>query len=180
MIATAWPMTMPDAPAGLLAAGGVVAPGWLATAFMGVGGLIVLGLLAAQAVRRRWAPAPRPAQAAGRLDPHEVRAAVGELEDLAGKLVAEIDAKAARLERLIAEADARLTALDGALHQGARPHAARQQAGRPGTAGSEGFMDPISSQIYALADEGLPPVEIAQRLDQHTGNVELVLALRGR
>ncbi len=36
----------------------------------------------------------------------------------------------------------------------------------------------ISREIYRLADEGLPSVEIAKRLNQHTGKVELILALR--
>jgi hypothetical protein len=31
-----------------------------------------------------------------------------------------------------------------------------------------------------LADEGLHPVDIARQLQQHTGKVELILALRKR
>lgn len=38
--------------------------------------------------------------------------------------------------------------------------------------------DPIAREIYRLSDAGLPPVEIASRLGQHTGKVELILALR--
>ncbi len=41
-------------------------------------------------------------------------------------------------------------------------------------------VDPMHRRIYELADEGLNPVEIAGRLNQPTGQVELVLALRRR
>lgn len=38
--------------------------------------------------------------------------------------------------------------------------------------------DPITRQVYALADAGVSPEEIARKLDQHLGSVELILALR--
>lgn len=38
--------------------------------------------------------------------------------------------------------------------------------------------DQISEQIFRLADSGVAPAEIAKRLGQHTGKVELILALR--
>jgi len=40
--------------------------------------------------------------------------------------------------------------------------------------------DLVSRKVYELADEGVPSVEIAKRLDQHLGKVELILALRDR
>jgi hypothetical protein len=39
--------------------------------------------------------------------------------------------------------------------------------------------DPLTLQIYRLADVGLSAAEIARQLGQHTGKVELILALRG-
>lgn len=39
-------------------------------------------------------------------------------------------------------------------------------------------LDTLAGQVYALADQGFTPVDIAQRLGQHTGKVELILALR--
>lgn len=39
--------------------------------------------------------------------------------------------------------------------------------------------DPLSRRIYGLADEGLPPSEIAKKLEEQIGKVELILALRG-
>ena len=38
--------------------------------------------------------------------------------------------------------------------------------------------DPLTGEIYRLADQGMPAVEIARRLNQHVGKVELILALR--
>jgi hypothetical protein len=38
--------------------------------------------------------------------------------------------------------------------------------------------DPLARNVYQLADSGLKPLEIARRLDEHVGKVELILALR--
>lgn len=43
---------------------------------------------------------------------------------------------------------------------------------------SGGEAPDLSHIIYQLADDGLSPVQIAQQLSQHTGKVELILALR--
>ena len=83
--------------------------------------------------------------------------------------------------------------LVGASQEGARPEivtrpvampAAMSMASSVGNAeradsgGSE--VDPLAAQIYKLADAGLPSGEIARTLRQHTGKVDLILALRGR
>lgn len=44
--------------------------------------------------------------------------------------------------------------------------------------GSSGGLDPLTAEVYRLADHGATPQEIAARLDQHPGKVELILALR--
>ena len=41
-------------------------------------------------------------------------------------------------------------------------------------------LDPLSLEIYRLSDAGDAPNVIAQQLGQHTGKVELILALRSR
>ncbi len=41
-------------------------------------------------------------------------------------------------------------------------------------------LDPLSLEIYRLSDAGIAPNIIAQQLGQHTGKVELILALRTR
>ena len=38
--------------------------------------------------------------------------------------------------------------------------------------------DPIAVDVYRLADEGRSSIEIAKELDEHTGKIELILALR--
>lgn len=39
-------------------------------------------------------------------------------------------------------------------------------------------QDTLTRSIYALADAGSDPLEIAKQLDEHVGKVELILALR--
>ena len=40
-------------------------------------------------------------------------------------------------------------------------------------------MDPRHAQVYDLADEGLSAPEIARQLGRPSGEIELILALRG-
>ena len=59
----------------------------------------------------------------------------------------------------------------------------RQDAASAGMQGasrmnSEPPSDPLTRQIYEMADQGTTPVEIAQQLDEQVGKVELILALR--
>ncbi|MBL0926541.1 MAG: hypothetical protein IBJ11_02670 [Phycisphaerales bacterium] len=117
-----------------------------------------------------------------------------------------IDDRAARLERLIVQADERLKLLAGLLERldesaGAAAEGGDRssETGARGGAGGEGgetesgwprrggapryrddASDPLSRRVLELADEGLTPVEIARRLEEQTGKVELILALRGR
>lgn len=124
-----------------------------------------------------------------------------ELDELGKRLADELDARADRLEKLIAEADdklARLERLTAAMvqpapetaaamaevkHYGPRSAAtaAADEVGvRPlrSAAAVMAEIDPLAGEIYKLADTGLPPVQIAQKLGQHTGKIELLLALR--
>ena len=81
--------------------------------------------------------------------------------ELTQRLCAQLDAKAERLEQLLAEADRRLADLD---HRDAAPP---EQAS-------------MSARVHALADRGLTAVQIAQETGQPTGQIELILALRRR
>jgi hypothetical protein len=58
---------------------------------------------------------------------------------------------------------------------GPQSHAATAQP-HGGAAGND--PEALAQQIYRLSDAGLTPSEIAQRLGQHTGKVELIIALR--
>lgn len=79
-------------------------------------------------------------------------------------LIKHADERIERLERLTAEAEGRMTP---------RHTAPSQPASETSYAN-----DALKQQIYDLADQGQKPIEIAQRLGQHTGKVELILALR--
>jgi hypothetical protein len=103
-----------------------------------------------------------------------VRAVLRDAEELSALLAQQMDRQAARLERLIAEADERIRRLER-LSAAAEPEGCRA----PSLLRPDG-ADPMNRRIYALADEGLAPVEIARRLSQQTGKVELILALRQR
>ena len=105
------------------------------------------------------------------------------------QLVAEADEKIRRLETLMAEA--RQMGQPGAGGRtpvpaaGAAGNAAmggadlvnrlRQERGAPAAA-----EDPAYRPIYQLADLGKSAREIAQELGRQPGEVELILALRGR
>jgi hypothetical protein len=102
--------------------------------------------------------------------PRAPRRAADEGEEIARDLIAELDRRADRLERLIEEADHRI---EGMTRRHVAPAPANTERAR-----REG--DPMTRRIHLLADEGLPTVEIARRLEQPTGKVELILALRGR
>jgi len=107
-------------------------------------------------------------------------------EELTRRLAAILDNKAARLESLLERAERAASRLERAAggagdepepeRGGSAAHRREGNALRTGAA----TADPVSREIYSLADEGLPPVEIARRLEEHVGKVELILALRDR
>ncbi len=146
--------------------------------------------LARNAVRKEGTPRERidqlraQARAISPVDTYQAEA-----EELTRRLSAIMDNKAARLELLIEEADDRLARLDRAsMGAGVQTRPMEHDAGafrtpapEPArTAPPERHADPTQRQIYELADSGLGPVEIAQRLDQPIGQVELILNLRRR
>jgi hypothetical protein len=97
-------------------------------------------------------------------------ALAADMQELADRLASDLDHRAARLERLIAAADSRLVDLKSHARS---PGATAGPDRRPWTA-----PDPTFADVYALADAGLPPVEIARRTKRPTGQVELILNLR--
>jgi hypothetical protein len=100
-----------------------------------------------------------------------------EIEDLAKRVGKQLDAKSAEVERLLAEADRRIAELKRLQgEEGAgRPPLRLSSASTPGAALPE---DPLARSVYALADAGHAPPDIARRLNEPIGKVELVLALR--
>ena len=128
------------------------------------------------------------------------------LHERAQQLAAVLDNKAARLEQLIADVDRRIESIEQAAtaeRTGEQPlqqansatgndvpvetervvepkdgiqHAIPPQPSqRHDTAAS---LDPLTRSVYQLSDAGLSSVQVAQRLDEQIGKVELILALR--
>ena len=119
-----------------------------------------------------------------------------DIEELARRLGAQLDAKSRELERRIAEADQRIARLGGAALPPAadrfEPQAAAP-ADPPGEAPDEPGPpasadpgepppgpgeDPLVAQVHGLADAGQTASQIAAELGEHIGKIELILALR--
>jgi len=154
---------------------GALTPGFLSTA-----GVLLITLCVVSMLRRRLKARhahhadpsrTRPTAAAdarARLEARRsIDASLADAEDLVRRFAAHLDTKAARLEKLIRDADDRIARLSASAR--AQPHPPAEPE-RP--------ADPISRDVYDLADQGLPPIEIAQRLSEGVGKVELILALR--
>jgi len=123
-----------------------------------------------------------------------------ELSEMARQVTAQLDTRATKLELLMKEADDKietLRALQGsapssssssslsppptspALRQSvAEREALMQPLDAPLSPPSEPAIDPRHAEIYALADQGRTPVDIASHLGRPSGEIELILALR--
>jgi len=165
-------------------------------------GMVVLVLVSVRMLRRASA---NRAQKLGmgstenpRVRVERLRAEAGERQtidtvmadatELTQRLAAQLENKAVRLETLIAEADDRLVRLERAHAQRPTPASAApartnapSMASRETSDGSgEREHQAGHARVFELADQGLSPVEIARAVNQPTGQVELILALRRR
>ena len=158
-----------------------------------------------------------------------IERAMSSAEELARRLAATMENKAARLELLIEEADRKLEELNRAVAQTSRPapvpattaerngravrtidptllDRARVEQDRAERNGHNGYhdpanppgthamtqtpsaeikrpapnfpADPVHRRVWALADDGMPAMDIARSLNQPVGQVELILNLR--
>jgi len=166
-------------------------------------GLLAVGLtlalvLAAIATiaKRRGSAAPAltlsPAQTSPPPSP-DARTQATELARLIRELTAELDARAARLEALIDQAQHhadRLEALNStaehALEHPARaaaspaaalPTTAPSNTAAPEATSNTSNPDDKPARALRLHRQGLSPVQIAQTLGMHVGHVELIVAL---
>jgi hypothetical protein len=140
---------------------------------------------------------------------------MAEIEGLAKRFSAQLDARALDLERRLRQADAKIAELDRLLERAGTASAARANEPRepladsgaasptqpPGATtpsppaarapktlaraptqapdpGVEGPTDRLSREVLRLAESGLAPPDIAARLQEHVGKIELILALR--
>lgn len=93
-----------------------------------------------------------------------------EVEQLAKRFSAQLDAKSVRLEKLIEQADQRIATLQKLETPDADPPPQPQQQAPAD--------DELTQNVYRLADAGNDSIEIARTLGEHVGKVELILALR--
>lgn len=125
-----------------------------------------------------------------------------EMLETARQMTAQLDTRAAKLDLLIRQADQRLESLKSAGHglvaptpstatpsqlsDGANTATVNETAeSAPASPAAtpqptETPPDPRHAEIYAMADSGRSPHEIARSLDRPNGEVELILALRRR
>jgi DNA-binding NarL/FixJ family response regulator len=108
-----------------------------------------------------------------------------EYEGMIRNMTAGLDTRAAKLEMLIKEADEKLAALKAATAAGAGGVVASLYSStEPGPgdvppAPAPGGPDPRHLEIYDLTDQGLSAKDVARKLGRPSGEVELILALRG-
>ncbi|HBS28705.1 MAG TPA: hypothetical protein DEB06_04470 [Phycisphaerales bacterium] len=134
-------------------------------------------------VRRRLTPGAAPESVQARAsqfarlsdERRELEALMSDVRELTRLCAAQIDARTAKLERLVERAEGVASRLEGAP---ARTGSARIESRRVTPSSGEPPPDPLAERVYALADAGRSPVEIASELSEHVGKVELVLALR--
>lgn len=108
----------------------------------------------------------------------EMQTLLVELSEMARQITAQLDTRSTKLELLIQEADqkiAELRALTGEDGRGL-PNLSAPRA--EVSSGSQ--EDPRHAAVYQLADQGLTCQQIAQELGRHSGEIELILALRGK
>lgn len=110
-----------------------------------------------------------------------------EIEQLARRMSAQLDAKSIELDSLVRKADERIAELRRLTSATPAPPAPTPPLGGdraaasapPASAARSGDGgDPLATRVCDLASQGLTPGEIARRLDEHVGKVELILALR--
>jgi hypothetical protein len=124
-----------------------------------------------------------------------------ELSEMSRKMTAQIDSRTTKLEILLEEADAKIQALRTLQDNAPQTPADRFRIEGPssttaggavvtGGSGGGGFrsagttiepsIDPRHAEVYALADQGRTAAEIAEGLRRPRGEIELILALRGK
>lgn len=145
-----------------------------------IAGMFLGALLVAYWYRQRLLKAPKTD--AGRAG--DAAALAKDLNELTERLAEELDRKAERIETLIAAADERIRQMER-LQMEAPAAAAvaptldpRLLEPRHRVRHETLGVEPSHREIYDLADAGLSPVEIAQKLDKPTGQIELILNLR--
>lgn len=158
----------------------------LSLGLIAIGGVLVMVFVFRMLWRRpkatrERAAAPAPRRPGASNADERLEQLMADAEELTRRLAAILDDRAARLELLIEQAEAKAGELRSLAERPA-PTAAPPPppAPRPLATMAEesAAIDPFHRRVYELADQGLSPVDIARRIERPTGQVELILALR--
>ncbi len=109
-----------------------------------------------------------------------------ELSEMARKVTAGLDTRAAKLDLLIREADEKIAALSAMQSSITLRPARDAQPSNPMVIAPAPpppcpyEPDPRHLEVYTLADQGMPTRQIAAELQRPAGEIELILALRPR
>lgn len=157
--------------------------GMLLAAGVGLITLVVVRSLMKRQKRARAADDETPREKMERISSQgmardRIETLMVEAQELTRVCAAQIENKAAVLERLIAIADDRIAKLEeltgnevGAAEVKPSGAAPRRENAPP--------TDPLTRKVYEMADAGSPSIDIARELDEQVGKVDLILALRG-
>jgi hypothetical protein len=135
--------------------------------------------------QQRSDPLARPQQpslAQQRSVERDMQTLMHELSEMSRKIIGQLDARSAKLQELLKQADEKIERL-AALESRPREQAAPPPAPVAAAASMPELnieIDPRHEQIYTLEDEGLNAIQISNRLNIPEGEVELILALRPR
>jgi len=149
--------------------------------------IVLMGRVRKKSRRSSREPTPEPKERIETIRAKSDTAAVlqhrvAQSAEITRELTALIDNRSEKLELLIQHADERINRLERLSQEAQQrltPRHAETQS-TPDKPRSEATLatDALRQQIYDLADQGHVANEIAQRLGQHAGKVELILALR--
>lgn len=114
-----------------------------------------------------------------------------ELSEMSRQMTGQLDTRAGKLEALLREADekiATLRSLGGGGTTGSSPHGVLVEGKllesdavtMPFPEDTVSPVDPRHAEVYDLADEGQSAQDIARQTGRPRGEVDLILALRGR
>ncbi len=157
---------------------------WLPPALMILGVSLATWMMVRMLIRRRKRLPLTPGTPHERLEAireqakkrAQLQAFGAEVHELVERLAAQLDNKAARMELLLQDADERIRRLERMQRLDRNRASADSEHQSGHTIGHE--SDPVTNRVYELADQGEKPVEIAKQVNQHVGQVELILALR--
>ncbi|HUB24106.1 MAG TPA: hypothetical protein VL992_01660 [Tepidisphaeraceae bacterium] len=142
-------------------------------------GVTIYGVFLRPKMKQKKDPLSRPLGLSRQRDVEkQMETLLVELSEMARQITAQLDTRAAKLDALIREADEKIAELK-AISAGSAPRGP-SLAGRDIQVPPAPPADRRHAAIYELADAGLSPGQIAQRLQQPNGEVELILALRSR